>query len=127
MPGKPIFVYGTLRRGERAHARLAGAPFLGEARTQAGYALIDLGAYPGLVRAVSGQVVGEIYEIDASRLVELDAYEGHPALFRRVELELDGSDGGRPARAEGYLYMGDPEDGIRLEGGDWRGRVPSRG
>ena len=123
MPGTPIFVYGTLRRGERAHHLLLGASFLGEARTEAGYALIDLGAYPGLVRAVSGQVVGEIYEIDARRLVEIDAYEGHPVLFRRVELGLDGSGAGATTRAEGYLYTGNPADGTRLDGGDWRERA----
>jgi len=125
MPGKPIFVYGTLRRGERAHPLLSGASFLGEARTEAGYALIDLGTYPGLVRAVSGHVVGEVYEVDAPRLVELDAYEGHPVLFRRVEIGLDCIDGRPPDRVEGYLYTGDAAAGIRLAGGDWRKRTPS--
>ena len=106
---------------------LSGAPFLGEARTAAGYALIDLGAYPGLVRAVSGQVVGEIYEVDALLLADLDAYEGHPVLFRRVRLSLDCSSGAPSSEAEGYLYTGDAADGIRLAGGDWRERTPSNG
>ena len=125
MKGKPIFVYGTLRRGERAHHLFSGAPFLGEARTEEGYALIDLGAYPGLVRAVSGRVVGEVYEVGARRLAEIDAYEGHPELFRRVGLSLDCPSALQLAEAEGYLYTGDPADGIRLASGDWRERTPS--
>ena len=125
MPARLIFVYGTLLRGERAHSLLAGAGFRGEARTEEGYALIDLGSYPGLVRADGGRVVGEIYEVDAERLAEIDAYEGHPDLFRRVALSLSGR--GPISRAEGYLYAGEFADGIPVVGGDWRRRLPRSG
>ena len=122
MPGRPIFVYGTLRRGERAHTLLAGDGFRGEARTAEGFALIDLGAYPGLVRATSGRVVGEIYEVDAMQLAQLDAYEGHPELFRREAIVLASE--GPLSQAEAYLYAGEFADAIPVPGGDWRQRMP---
>ena len=125
MKEKTIFVYGTLRRGERAHALLSRARFLGEARTVAGYALIDLGAYPGLVQMGSGFVVGEIYEVDPLLLAEVDGYEGHPVLFRRVGLPLNPNDRGDRPGVEGYLYTGDAADGPRLASGDWSERASS--
>jgi gamma-glutamylcyclotransferase (GGCT)/AIG2-like uncharacterized protein YtfP len=43
-----LFVYGTLKRGGSRHSLLEGCPFLGHALAR-GFALYDLGAYPGIV------------------------------------------------------------------------------
>ena len=47
-----IFVYGTLMRGEGNHSLLSSesTQFLGEAITQRGFTLYDLGAFPGMVK-----------------------------------------------------------------------------
>src|SRR5215471_201591 len=45
-----VFVYGTLKRGERNHRLLADQEFLGAAVTVPRYRVFDLGPYPGLVR-----------------------------------------------------------------------------
>ncbi|AGP34958.1 gamma-glutamylcyclotransferase family protein [Sorangium cellulosum] len=114
----PLFVYGTLMRGERSHRLLGRAPFLGVARTAPSFELADLGAYPALVRGGSTAVVGELYEPDRETLASLDVYEGCPDLFRREMIELDGG-----ARCEAYLMpAGQVLGHLRVASGDWRAR-----
>jgi gamma-glutamylcyclotransferase (GGCT)/AIG2-like uncharacterized protein YtfP len=99
-----LFVHGTLKRGGRAHARLAGAEFLGEARTLPHYRVYDLGCYPGLVRDdVNGlSVAGELWRVPDAMLPGLDEYEGAPELFARGPIDLEGW----PAGAVAYFYQG---------------------
>jgi gamma-glutamylaminecyclotransferase len=97
VPADPfrLFVYGTLMRGGRYHRILDGQRFLGPARTLPRYALLDLGAYPGLVhRPEDGRVVGgEVYEVAVALLPRLDATEGAPELFRLGSVALEGVEG----------------------------------
>ncbi|XXX79728.1 gamma-glutamylcyclotransferase family protein [Sorangium sp. So ce134] len=114
----PLFVYGTLMRGERSHGLLGRSPFLGAARTARSFELADLGAYPALVRGGSVAVVGELYEPDRETLASLDVYEGCPDLFQREAIELDGG-----ARCEAYLMpAGQALRCPRIASGDWRAR-----
>ena len=111
-----LFVYGSLLEGLPAHGYLGGSPFLGRVATEPGYRLIDLGAYPGLVSAPGHEGVrGELYEVETAVRDRLDAYEGHPVLFRRTEIGLAGQ-----GFAWAYLFQGDPREGTPVEGGDWR-------
>lgn len=57
MNNRPVFVYGTLMTGQCADNRLEGAVFAGPARLD-GYALYDLGRYPGIVAQPGGTVWG---------------------------------------------------------------------
>jgi gamma-glutamylcyclotransferase (GGCT)/AIG2-like uncharacterized protein YtfP len=71
-----VFVYGTLRRGQRNDiARYQPAPrFVASAETNG--TLYHLGAYPGLVLDTGSTVVGEVYEILPELERQLDALEG---------------------------------------------------
>jgi gamma-glutamylcyclotransferase (GGCT)/AIG2-like uncharacterized protein YtfP len=117
-----LFVYGTLLSGEENYALLAGARFEGVARTAAGYALADLGAYPGLVAEGAGSVAGELYAVDAATLAALDRLEDVPRLYVRIAIALaeDGT-------AETYLYARDVGAAPRIPGGDWRRRAEASG
>ena len=86
-----IFVYGTLKRGCCNHSQLAGQAFVGEARTQPGFRLFDLGGYPGIVANADDRdgVFGEVWSVDPDCLDRLDAFEGvHEGLYHRVPLPL---------------------------------------
>ena len=130
-PPVRLFVYGSLKEGEANHPLLAGAESCGAAVTEAGFELVDLGPYPGLVAGGRGAVAGELYRVGATVLARLDAFEGHPAFFRRSPIRL--ADGGR---AEAYLLSpgearGRPRITPRSDGGDgpvarWRGRRGGR-
>jgi gamma-glutamylcyclotransferase (GGCT)/AIG2-like uncharacterized protein YtfP len=115
--GVRLFVYGTLMRGEAYHHRLMEQrPFLGKAKTEAAFELVDLGEYPGLVAGGATAVVGELFEMDAATLKVVDQLEGHPHLYQRTEIRLE--DGSMalayllPAAARGRYPV--------IPGGDWR-------
>ncbi|HEY6079313.1 MAG TPA: gamma-glutamylcyclotransferase family protein [Polyangiaceae bacterium] len=80
MAAEILFVYGSLKRGQRHHAELqsGGARFLGEAWTEPGYALAaGPGDYVAMVRAAAdSRVPGELFEVSAALLEALDAFEG---------------------------------------------------
>lgn len=84
-----VFVYGSLRRGERHHAELEGARYAGVCRTAPRYRLRSLGQYPALELHGDESVDGELYEVDAVLLVRLDEFEGCPELYQRAEVMLD--------------------------------------
>src|SRR5262247_268566 len=82
-PARLLFAYGTLMRGYPLHRVLArGAAYLGPGNIRG--ALLDLGAYPGLVEG-RGAVTGEVYRLDASPelLPALDREEGYNFERRR--------------------------------------------
>lgn len=83
VPGRFVFVYGTLRRGERNDiTQLRPAPrYIGPASLPG--TLYHLGAYPGLLlpaqlgaAAPPTFVVGEVYAIEAALEARLDEIEG---------------------------------------------------
>jgi gamma-glutamylcyclotransferase (GGCT)/AIG2-like uncharacterized protein YtfP len=115
-----LFIYGTLKRGCSSHAHLQGQRFLGEARTQPGYALYSLGSYPGLVVQPTDRVgvCGEIWEVDEAALARLDDFEGVPeGLYRREPVALLPPH--EHERAEAFFYVRPIEAG-QVIGPVWR-------
>ena len=88
-----LFVYGSLKRGGRHHDEwLQGATFLGEAETLAGYQLEPLGEYLALIAAPGSTAVvsGELFEVAASKISVLDAFEGDAYMRATVPLRKFG-------------------------------------
>ncbi len=117
---KKIFVYGTLKRGGSNTHYLAGQRFVGEARTEPKYRMYGLDGFPGLVEVGTGglSVKGEIWEVDAPCLSELDRLEGvGEGLYRRCIIALMPPFSAE--EVEGYLYLlgttGRPDLGERFE------------
>jgi len=93
-----LFVYGSLKRLGQHHAELRDARFLGEARTQPGYVLEPAGdsEYLALVETPgAGSVLGELFEVDESRLADLDDFEGEA--YARSSLTVTGQNGEKVA------------------------------
>lgn len=115
-PTQPLlFVYGSLKRGQRAHHLLQGLPWLGQAWLP-GACLHDLGSFPMAVLG-EGRIQGELYGVSETDLAALDRYEGAPRLYQRHWLNLED---GRGA----WVYLGRPHQ-VRhiapLASGCWLG------
>ena len=79
----PVFVYGTLKRGQWNHGLLDDAGFVGGAVTANRHAL-RLDGLPMLDRHTAhSQVHGELYLVSQETLQSLDQLEGHPDFYRR--------------------------------------------
>lgn len=131
-----IALYGSLRRGESAHAGLRLERllrYLGPCRLQG--LLYDLGDYPGLLTG-AGKVRADLFEIAAPHALEiLDAFEEcdlrnpHAGLYRRETVTLTAP----RQRAWVYLYNRPVGNAIHIESGDWvnwrrnRSPEPKRG
>jgi gamma-glutamylaminecyclotransferase len=89
VPGRRLFVYGSLRRGFTNHGELAGAECLGTLLTEARYALVEREGYPALVRGKVA-ISGELYAVGDEHLARLDVFEGDGYVRRLVHL-ADGS------------------------------------
>lgn len=90
-----VFVYGTLKRGERNHRKMQGAQFAGVGMTPKGFTLVEVASAtmagrvtPVLVPGGTQAVVGEIYEVDDTLLAELDAFERLGEDYERRSLAL---------------------------------------
>lgn len=90
-----LFVYGTLKRGEKNSRLLADQEFVGEATTAPRYRVFDLGPWPGLVRddANGLAVRGELFAVSECCLTELDEFEEDAGAFVRERIEVDGHEG----------------------------------
>jgi gamma-glutamylcyclotransferase (GGCT)/AIG2-like uncharacterized protein YtfP len=53
--------------------------------------MVDLGHYPGAVKVANGgwHLYGEIYDISDRAFGVVDAVEGHPDFYTRIEIEAD--------------------------------------
>lgn len=82
-----LFVYGTLMTNNRkGQMYLDDAKYLGEC-TLKGYALYDLGCFPGIVEE-NDNVKGELYAIPMDRLPDIDRYEGEGVLYKRKMVQV---------------------------------------
>lgn len=81
-----IFVYGTLKRGEKLHSLIATQRLVGQA-VICPFRLFSNGAIPYLIPAKAGyEVHGEVFEVTPAMRDRLDQLEGHPTWYRRVKV-----------------------------------------
>jgi gamma-glutamylaminecyclotransferase len=115
-----LFVYGTLMHDGCRCGVLAGQRCLGPARTRPFYDLLDLGAYPGLVRREPDgrSIVGELYEVPVAQRAILDDIEGAPTPFRLEPIAVEGVAG----LVFAYLYQPALSGVPRYPGERWANR-----
>ena len=133
----PIFVYGTLKRGEGNNPllRRGRAEFVGEAVTSQTY-LMWSGGFPWIVPSraeSSGRILGEVWMVDDATMARLDALEGNGHMYQRQLLPVTLTE--RRARersgllgafhAQGYIWL--REHGGRIVRPDGSGIIDWKG
>ena len=121
--GDFIFVYGTLRRGERADLGKKASNFgvVPVGLDEINGRMYHMGAFPA-VKAESGEfdsskpvVTGEVFLVtDTSIMAVLDAYEGYPNLYTRLKTSTRG---GRLVWV--YVFPHPTTEDQLIIGGDW--------
>ena len=112
-----IFVYGTLKRGFANHGLMAGAAFMGEARTVAAYPMVVQGQSFSPVMmpepGVGNRIVGALWQVDTAKLVELDHLESThlPTGYFRQMIEVEAQAGGGVSTAWVYFK---PRDRVTI-------------
>lgn len=100
-----VFVYGTLKRGFSNYRRLMqAASFLGEATSVSpNYAMLD-GGFPKVLDCPERghPILGELFEVDAATLADLDRLEGHPRWYQRKRRLFRKTDG---TKVEAWVYI----------------------
>lgn len=120
-----LFVYGTLRYGERNHAYLNGATLVNKQCRVKGSLYETKNNYPVLVQSEASNVYGELYQITQKQLNKIDFLEGYKEnnannLFERKKVTVINDQG---VTTQAYTYMGyngsiNPNDMIKS--GDWK-------
>jgi len=126
-----VFVYGSLMEGFGNHDILTrnGAHLVGDYRFVGGL-MVSLGAFPAVVTSQEGIVHGELYEVDANGLRDLDRLEGFnpdapkDSMYIRRNVEIRPEDSDEIVRAEIYLWNSPRSIDYNdiVQSGDWRVR-----
>ena len=111
----PVFVYGTLMRGQGAADLLRDSEYRGPALLE-GFGMYDLGAFPGIIPMEGEQVAGEVWLVDGTTLERLDHYESEGNLYRRTTVRVHTDEGTGDVFA--YVYRQNV-DGHRLVRTKW--------
>jgi gamma-glutamylcyclotransferase (GGCT)/AIG2-like uncharacterized protein YtfP len=120
-----LFVNGTLMRGLALHGNLAGAEFVGEAKTAPVYRLYSIDdRHPGMFEVTKGgvSVAGEIYLVPDDVWRRVEAGEP-PNLYRGTVRLADGRE------IFGILYPRELAEGRHRDisaYGDWRAYMAAR-
>lgn len=123
MAKQKVFVYGTLRKGERANHKM-GSEFIGPAVSLDKFKVWGTGFPMAVVSDDGHPLRGEIYEVSPETLRgTLDPYEGYPHFYTRALFEFVSGDEHHIAwmyfipteQAEGYSmpesYLQPADDG----------------
>ena len=117
-----VFVYGTLKRGERNHALVAPHLHRVLPGRVLGYRLFHLEGeeypYPAMVPG-EGWVEGEVLFLSPEALPLLAGVEEEGVEHRRVRVRVETPEG--PLEAWAYLYLGELEGARPLPPGPWKG------
>ena len=111
---RPVFVYGTLMKGQPAEHMLSGCAFGGFFQLR-NYAMYNLGSYPGIRPCTGESVLGELYFATDNIVAQLDRYEGEGYLYHRTNVKISASH--NSYTAEAYVYNQDVADSKKMREG----------
>ncbi|WP_411955287.1 gamma-glutamylcyclotransferase [Alkalibacillus sp. S2W] len=121
--GTYVFVYGTLRYGERNHRIIAEEKLIAyQASIQGRMVDTELG-FPAVVLDDSSWVYGEVYEVSEETLIKINALEGYEPkqdpYYERVQVEVK-TDYGFLNAYTYYMVAHQVKEWSTIASGDWR-------
>jgi gamma-glutamylaminecyclotransferase len=81
-----IFVYGSLKKNFGNNRFLINSNFISNAYIEGKYKMINLGSFPGVLKSNNiKKIFGEVYEVNNNVLSNIDALEGNPTFYKRID------------------------------------------
>lgn len=87
-----VFVYGTLKRGQRNAHFLGDASYLGPFVTDPVYRMYEFDDYPAVCLHGRRAIQGEVYRINEHQFRTLDDLEWYPSYYQRIEIPTEYGD-----------------------------------
>lgn len=84
-----VFVYGTLKRGQRNAHFMHGARYLGQHVTKKMFSMYSFGDFPAVCERGQHAIAGEVYQVDARQFRRLDDLEWYPHFYQRIEISTN--------------------------------------
>ena len=109
-----VFVYGTLKRGQRNYHFLRNANFIGEFVTLNKFSMYEFDDYPAVCQHGKDSIEGEVYEVTDYQFRRLDELEWYPDFYQRIEIATTFGD------AWMYVVRAELCVGRKLIPGNWR-------
>ncbi|MCP4878405.1 MAG: gamma-glutamylcyclotransferase [Gammaproteobacteria bacterium] len=81
-----VFVYGTLKRGQRNNHFLRDAEFVSSFSTKKIYSMYEFENYPAVCLRGRHAIEGEIYLVCDHQFQMLDELEWYPHFYQRIEI-----------------------------------------
>ena len=108
-----VFVYGTLKRGQRNAHFMRGAKYFGRHLTDNLYSMYEFEDYPAVCRDGIHAIAGEVYGVSDRQFRMLDDLEWYPHFYQRIEILT--------AWGEAWMYVVEAElcRGKRRLDGRW--------
>ncbi|MDQ0160025.1 gamma-glutamylcyclotransferase [Alkalibacillus salilacus] len=121
--GTYVFVYGTLRYGERNHRIIAGEKLVAYQASILGRMVDTESDFPAIVLDDSSWVYGEVYEVSEETLIKINALEGdepkQDPYYERVQVEVKTGHGFLNAYTY-YMTANQVKEWSTIASGDWR-------
>ncbi len=109
-----VFVYGTLKRGQRNASFLRQAEYLGRHKTEPQFWMYQFEDYPAVCENGRYAIHGEIYRVSDEQMQMLDDLEWYPHFYQRIEIVT------RHGEAWMYIVRAELCRGKRKISGNWR-------
>jgi gamma-glutamylaminecyclotransferase len=87
-----VFVYGTLKSGQRNFHYLQQAEFVGEFVTEPIYSMHSFDTYPAVCLPGQHAIQGEIYRVSDEGFRLLDELERYPEYYQRIVISTNSGD-----------------------------------
>ena len=96
-----VFVYGTLKRGQRNAYFLDTAEFLGEFITARLFWMYEFDDYPAVCEAGDDVIHGEVYRVTDAQFAALDELEWYSEFYQRIVIATN--------FGEAWMYVVQPD------------------
>ncbi len=83
------FTYGTLMKGQRNHHYLRDENYIGDSVLK-DYGLLELGSFPGAIKAEGMNVYGELYSLSEKEKENIDYLEGSLYVYKECFFKSEG-------------------------------------